>query len=97
MDFKTATTEELGKFVAEKRLVSIGPSDVEFTAIVSGIEPDDLVIWAGIIDLFPEAPVQPMDWSKSGPKSLPMGTGKVPGHVTPSNEMPGMNMGGAKK
>lgn len=63
--------EGTGRFLAEKRVVVAGPSNAERTAILSGLKPGDKVIWAGHEDLYPGAPVEPTEWSESGPKEAP--------------------------
>lgn len=72
--------EGSGKFVVEKRKVTLGASDGEHTAILSGLEQADQVVWAGLEDLYPGAPVQPMDWGTNGPKELPATGGAPSGH-----------------
>lgn len=83
--------EGSGKFVVEKRKVTIGATDGMHTAILTGVEPTDQVVWAGLVDLFPGAPVQPVDWGADGPKELP--SSPPPSPAQAGDDMAGMDMG----
>lgn len=49
-----------GKDVAIRRSVEIGPQIGPYRRIKSGLKPDDLVIFNGLINVRPESPVQPV-------------------------------------
>lgn len=49
-----------GKDVAMRRSVETGPQAGAYRRIKSGLEPDDLVIFNGLINVRPEAPVNPV-------------------------------------
>lgn len=60
-----------GKFVAEKRSVTIGGADGDYTVVTSGLAEGDKVIWAGHENLQPGTPVQETKWGDNGPSELP--------------------------
>ncbi|HWP30793.1 MAG TPA: efflux RND transporter periplasmic adaptor subunit [Fimbriimonadales bacterium] len=66
-----------GKYIATRRYVTTGAEDGKYTAILSGLQKGDKVIWAGHENLTEGAAVEETEWSESGPKKLPMGTGKT--------------------
>ncbi len=66
-----------GKFAAEKRLVTIGAKNGSYTAIVSGLNEGDKVIWAGHENLQPGTPVQETKWGENGPVELPSTDGST--------------------
>ncbi|MCH8273808.1 MAG: efflux RND transporter periplasmic adaptor subunit [Armatimonadetes bacterium] len=75
-----------GRFFASRRQVTLGPTNGRYTAILSGVDLGDQVIWAGNDDLDEEAPVQAVEWGRTGPKELPSGTGTT---THEGMEMPG--------
>lgn len=65
-----------GKYIASRRYVTTAVDDGEYTAIFSGLQEGDKVIWAGAFENLTEgAAVQETEWGESGPKELPSGTG----------------------
>ena len=81
-----------GKFVVEERKVTVGSTDGMHTAVLSGLVPTDHVVWEGLEDLYPGAPVQPADWGANGPKNAPAASGSTPAPPT-TDDMAGMDMG----
>jgi multidrug efflux pump subunit AcrA (membrane-fusion protein) len=72
-----------GKFVAEKRPVTIGAADGTYTAIESGLKEGEKVIWAGMENLQPGTAIFESEWGENGPVDLPSTEGDMKG-------MPGM-------
>lgn len=63
--------ERTGDPIAVRRNVTVGATDGRYTAILAGVAEADRVIWAGFDDLYERAPVQPVEWGRTGPRTLP--------------------------
>jgi multidrug efflux system membrane fusion protein len=75
-----------GQDVAMRRSVEIGPQIGPYRRIKSGLKPDDLVIFNGLINVRPESPVQPVfDPPPAVPSTQPA---TVPSTQTSSKSRP---------
>lgn len=75
-----------GQDVAMRRSVEIGPQIGPYRRIKSGLKPDDLVVFNGLINVRPESPVQPVFDPPPAMPSTPPAT--VPSTQTSSTSRP---------
>jgi ssDNA-binding Zn-finger/Zn-ribbon topoisomerase 1 len=77
-----------GKLAAHRTFVSLGASDGNWTAVTSGLNAGDRVVYQGNESLKEGDGVTPTEWGESGPKTLPKPAGDD--STTPATDKGGM-------